>query len=69
MKVEIDLYALVVKEPKHDERVMVWNERFREWQPQVFNKECDCWDSEDGDDYERDLEPTDKWFRLPGSPE
>lgn len=65
MKVEIEIFTLAEQEPRQDERVMVWNEKFKEWDPQVFNKECECWDQEDGDDYERDLQPTDHWFRLP----
>ena len=65
MKVEIEIFTLAEQEPKQYERVMVWNERFKEWIPQVFNKECDCWDCEDGDDYECNLQPTDRWFRLP----
>ena len=65
MKVEIEIFTLAEQEPKQYEHVMVWNERFKEWIPQVFNKECDCWDCEDGDDYERNLQPTDRWFRLP----
>lgn len=69
MKVEIDLYALLVKEPKPDERVMVWNEKFKEWQPQVYNPVDKCWDTDDGDDYERDLNMQDIWFSLPGAPE
>lgn len=65
MKVEIEIFTLAEQEPRQDERVMVFNEKFKEWHPQVFNKECDCWDWEDGDDYARDLQPTDRWFRLP----
>lgn len=44
MKVEIEIFALAEQEPKQYERVMVWNEKFKQWIPQVFNKECDCWD-------------------------
>ena len=68
MKVTVDLYALGVKEPQQDERVMVWDERLKQWNPQCYNKECDCWDTADGDDYERDLNPQDVWFSLPSNP-
>lgn len=69
MKTTIELFALTVKEPKQDERVMVWSEKFHEYRPQVFNKTCECWDTEDGDDYMCDLNPSDIWFSLPPSPD
>lgn len=65
MKVEIEIFTLEEQTPKQDERVMVWNEKFREWHGQVYNPECECWDTDDGDDYERDLNPKDRWFSLP----
>ena len=68
MKATIDLYALVVKEPQQDERVMVWDERLKQWNLQCYNKECDCWDTADGDDYLCDLNPQDIWFSLPPNP-
>ena len=66
MKKEIEIYTLAEHEPEQDERVMVWKETWKGWYPQVFNKECDCWDTEDGDDYDCDLDPKDKWFSLKG---
>ena len=30
MKVEIEIFTLAEQEPRQDERVMVWNERFKE---------------------------------------
>ena len=65
MKVEIEIFTLAEQEPKQYERVMVWHEKFKQWIPQVFNKECNCWDCEDGDDYSRKIQLTDRWFRLP----
>lgn len=59
MKTEIEIFALSEQEPKQDQRVMVWKEKWKGWYPQVFNKECDCWDTEDGDDYERDFDEND----------
>ena len=65
MKTEIEIFTLAEKEPEPDERVMVRCNAWSEWHPQVFNKECKCWDTEDGDDYDFDLDETDRWFRLP----
>ena len=65
MKVEIEIFTLAEQEPKQYERVMVWNEKFKQWIPQVFNKDYECWDEEDGDDYSRKIQLTDRWFRLP----
>lgn len=66
MKKEIGIFTLAEHEPEWYERVMVWNERFKEWNPQVYNKHCGCWDTGDGDDTECDLNPKDKWFSLKG---
>jgi len=68
MKVEIEIFTLAEQEPRQDERVMVWKEKWRGWCPQVFNKKCDCWDDEEGDDYDCDLDPQDLWFSLPKNP-
>lgn len=65
MKTEIEIFTLAEKEPEPDERVMVMCKCWSEWHPQVFNKEYNCWDTEDGDDYDFDLDETDRWFRLP----
>ena len=67
MKATIDLYTLKDKEPEQYERVMVWNDRFGQWDLQCYNKDYDCWDTEDGDDYDRDLNPQDIWFSLPSN--
>ena len=68
MKVEIEIFTLAEQEPNQDERVMVWQKKWKEWHPQVFNKVDNCWDTEDGDDYDSDLAPDDLWFRLPKKP-
>lgn len=68
MKVEIETFSLAEQEPRQDERVMVWDNRLKQWSPQYYNKECNCWDTEDGDDYDRDLKDEDVWFRLPANP-
>ena len=65
MKTEIEIFTLAEKEPEPDERVMVRCKCWSEWYPHVFNKEYKCWDTEDGDDYDFDLDETDHWFRLP----
>ena len=68
MKVEIEIFKLSEQEPNQDERVMVCKEKWKDWFPQCFNKGCNCWDTEDGDDYECDLNPDDFWFRMPKKP-
>lgn len=65
MKVEIEIFTLAERKPEPDERVMVWHEKFKQWFPQVYDEECECWDTEDGDDYDFDLDPSDRWFSLP----
>jgi hypothetical protein len=41
--------------------------RYREgyWAAKVYNTHYNCWDTEDGDDYERGLRDNDVWMRLP----
>lgn len=68
MKTEIEIFTLDEQEPNQDELVMVWKEKWKSWNQLVFNKEYDCWDTEDGDDYACDLGPKDFWFRLPADP-
>ena len=65
MKTEIEIFTLAEKEPEPDERVMVRCKCWSGWHPQVFNKKYKWWDTEDGDDYDFDLDETDRWFRLP----
>lgn len=65
MKTEIEIFTLAEQEPEPDERVMVRCNAWSEWHPQVFNNEYKCWDTEDGNDYDFDLDETDRWFRLP----
>ena len=65
MKTEIEIFTLEEQEPEPYERVMVMCKDWSEWYPQVFNKEYKCWDTENGDDYDFDLDKTDRWFRLP----
>ena len=66
MKKEIEIFTLAEHEPEQDERVMVCRSGKKEWKPQVYNNYDVCWDTEDGDDYECDLNPEDKWFSLKG---
>ena len=68
MKTEIEIFTLAEQEPNPDERVMVWKEKWKIWNPLVFSKEYDCWGTEDGDGYACDLSPKDFWFRLPADP-
>lgn len=64
-KVEIEIFTLEERKPNHDERVMVWSEEFYEWRPQVYNAMEECWDTEDGDDFDKNLDKYDRWFCLP----
>ena len=49
--------------PPDDEPVAIWppfqSQRFAVW-----NKECDCWDTEDGDDYMCDKDAVEKWYPI-----
>ena len=66
MKKEIEIFTLAEHEPEEFERVMVCRSGRKEWNPQVYNKHYECWDTEDGDDYGCDLNIEDKWFSLKG---
>ena len=63
--------------PEDGQRVLTWNNRCGEPRIQVFNEEYQCWDMEDGDDYEYTLDETmqdgrlvvSHWQPLPGKPE
>lgn len=63
-------------QPEDGERVITWNNKFNEARIQVFNRECECWDTEDGDDIEWPLDATTKdgrpiiqyWQPLPEKP-
>lgn len=65
MKIEVEIFRLAEKTPEQDEYVMVNEQGISYWKPQVFNKMCNCWDTADGDDYERGLRDNDVWIRLP----
>jgi hypothetical protein len=64
------------KLPKDGERVLVWNNKFREAQIQTYNEFYKCWDSDDGDDYDFDLDSiymddikiVEYWMPLPEKP-
>lgn len=63
-------------QPEDGQRVITWNNKFREARVQCFNEECQCWDTEDGDDIEFALDATTKdgnpiiqyWQPLPKKP-
>lgn len=50
--------------PTHDKAVAIFppflSNEFACW-----NKECDCWDGEDGDDYMCDKDAVFAWFEIP----
>jgi hypothetical protein len=68
---------ITIEEPKDGERVLVWNSRFNsrfnpgfnERAIRVFNKEHNCWDTEDGDYFDCYLDKYDFWMSLPEKPE
>jgi hypothetical protein len=65
-----------VRYPDDGQRVLTWNNRYGEVRTQVFNMEYECWDTEDGDDFEFKLNATTKdgtlivryWQPLPKKP-
>lgn len=59
---------LSIEEPKDNERVLVWDSKYKECTIRVFNKEYNCWDTEDGDDYFCELSGYEFWMRLPEEP-
>lgn len=65
MKIEVDIFRIAEKVPAQDEYVMV--KRYREgyWAAKVYNAHYNCWDTEDGDDYDCDIDENDIWMRLP----
>lgn len=67
MKIEVEVFRISEKTPEQDEYVMVREQGIGYWKPQVFNKMCNCWDTADGDDYERGLRDNDFWLRLPNT--
>lgn len=56
--------------PEDGQRVLTWNEYYKECRIQVFNEEYECWDTEDGDDFEYKLTDTiiRYWMELPNNP-
>ena len=59
------------EQPHDGERVLTWNKKFCEVRIQVFNEEYECWDTEDGDDFEFKLDDQiiKYWMSLPNKPE
>ena len=49
--------------PEDDEPVAIWPS-FQGRQFAVWNKACDCWDDESGDDYLCDKDAVEKWFPI-----
>ena len=57
--------------PEDGQRVLTWNDRFKEVRIQVFNGYYQCWDAEDGDDCEYGLDEgiIKYWMPLPKKPQ
>lgn len=57
--------------PEDGQRVLTWNNYYNEPRIQVYNDECQCWDTEDGDDFEYPIDDYKRivyWQPLPGKP-
>ena len=67
----MDWKDITVEQPRDNECVLTWNKRHNTARIQVFNQICGCWDTEDGDDYEYDLDTdiVQYWMHLPAKPE
>ena len=50
--------------PENDEPVAI-RPSFQGNQFAVWNKDCNCWDDESGDDYMCDKDAVDEWFPIP----
>lgn len=50
--VKFDWIDIDEKHPEDGQRVLVWNSKYNDSSIQVFNEEYQCWDTEDGDDFE-----------------
>lgn len=67
MKIEVDIFRIAEKVPDQDEYVIVKRYWVDHWTPKVYNAHYNCWDTEDGDDYDCDVDENDIWMRLPKS--
>lgn len=65
MKIEAEIFRIAEKTPEQDEFVMIRRRGEGYWTPKVYNAYYNCWDTADGDDYERGLRDNDVWLRLP----
>jgi hypothetical protein len=57
--------------PEDGQRVLTWNNYYNEPRIQVYNEEYQCWDLEDGDDFEYPIDDYRYiiyWQPLPGKP-
>ena len=52
--------------PEDDERVLakMKDRAGWDWTVRVWNEHYNCWDDEDGDDYECDREDVEVWMRI-----
>lgn len=64
------------KLPKDGERVLVWHNKYGEVTIQTYNEFYKCWDTEDGDDFDfnvdevygGDVKIVEYWMPLPEKP-
>ena len=65
MKIEVDIFRIAEKTPDQDEYVLIKRCGEGYWTPKVYNAYYNCWDTEDRDDYDSDVDENDIWMRLP----
>lgn len=52
-------------EPENHERVLIRRKGFGQlWEAAVYNKDYECWDDGEGDDYYCELNDVDKFMRI-----
>lgn len=52
-------------EPENDERVLIIRKNVPNfWEVAVYNKDYECWDDSDGDDYMYDLDSVEKFMKI-----
>lgn len=75
---DTDWINIQYQKPEDGERVLTWDNYFNEPRIQVFNETYQCWDTEDGDDFEYSLNDTlsdgktlriEFWMKLPKKPD
>lgn len=56
------------EKPNDGERVLIWNAVWNIVTIQTWNENYQCWDTDDGDDFEWETDLCKYWMELPSSP-